>query len=310
MEMKILIIFLFFFLLFEKTNALENTIVAKINNQIITAIDLKNEQIYLSTMNDKLKSFTKKEFYEIAKKSLITEKVKEIEVLKYYKLSDISEEYLKSIIKNIRNSKNLQNDEEYKKFLIKNNLNYKIVEKKIRIQIAWNELIQSKFSSKIIIDENEIKKIIEENNKNLQNQISYNLSEIFFTTKNNEEFENVLSVIEKRINNQSFESAATLYSVSESSSKDGKIGWINNLNLSKDINKKIEDLNIGEYSKPIAMSGGYLILKINDKKNQKEQVDTNEQFKRYVEYEKTKQLNMFAKIYYNKLKINTKIDEK
>ena len=121
--MKILIIFLFFFLLFEKTNALENTIVAKINNQIITAIDLKNEQIYLSTMNDKLKSFTKKEFYEIAKKSLITEKVKEIEVLKYYKLSDISEEYLKSIIKNIRNSKNSTDVQMFKTGQLVKNLN-------------------------------------------------------------------------------------------------------------------------------------------------------------------------------------------
>jgi len=163
MEMKILIIALITLFLFEKTNALENQIIVKINNQIITSVDLKNEQNYLLAMNDSLENFTQKEFYNIAKKSLINEKIKEIEVLKYYKLSDIPKEYLNKILKNLRKSKNLQNEQEYKKFLTKKNLNSKIIEKKIRIQVAWNELIQSRYSNKIVINENEIKKKIKEN---------------------------------------------------------------------------------------------------------------------------------------------------
>ena len=307
MEMKILIIALITLFLFEKTNALENQIIVKINNQIITSVDLKNEQNYLLAMNDSLENFTQKEFYNIAKKSLINEKIKEIEVLKYYKLSDIPKEYLNKILKNLRKSKNLQNEQEYKKFLTKKNLNSKIVQKKIRIQVAWNELIQSRYSNKIVINENEIKKKIKENS---QTQISYNLSEIFFTTKNNEEFKEVFDKIEQRINNQGFESAATLYSISETSSNDGKIGWVNDINLSNDIKKNIKNLKIGRYSKPIAISGGYLILIINDKKSQKQENNINEQLKRYIEYEKTKQLNVFSKIYYNKLKINIRINEK
>lgn len=310
MEMRILTVLLITLLLFQKINALENKIIIKINNQIITSIDIKNEQNYLSAMNDNLGSFTEKEFYDIAKKSLITEKIKEIEILKYYKLSDVSDEYINIILKNLIKSKNLQNEEGYKQFLIKNGLNYKIIEKKIRIQIAWNELIQAKYLNKIVINEVEIRKKIKENIKNSTAQISYNLSEIFFTAKNNEEVNKILDIIEQRIRNQSFESAATLYSVSDSSSNDGKVGWVDSINLSKDVRKNIKGLKIGEYSKPIAISGGYLILMINSKKSQKKKINENEQFKKYITYEKTKQLNVFSKIYYNKLKINIKINEK
>ena len=169
--MKILIIALITLFLFEKTNALENQIIVKINNQIITSVDLKNEQNYLLAMNDSLENFTQKEFYNIAKKSLINEKIKEIEVLKYYKLSDIPKEYLNKILKNLRKSKNLQNEQEYKKFLTKKNLNSKIIEKKIRIQVAWNELIQSRYSNKIVINENEIKKKLKKIHKHKSHTI-------------------------------------------------------------------------------------------------------------------------------------------
>ena len=310
MELKNLAVILLTLFLFEKTNALENKIVTKVNNQIITLIDIENEQNYLITMNDNLGNFTEKEFYEIAKKSLINEKIKEIEVLKYFKLSDISDEYVKGIIGNLMKSKNLQNEEDYKKFLTKSRLNHKIIEKKIRIQISWNQLIQNKYLNKIVIDKNEIKKKIEENKKNTSVQILYNLSEIFFIAKNIEEINQIFNIIEQRIKDQNFQSAAALYSVSDSSSNKGDIGWINSINLSKNIKENIKGLKIGEYSKPIAISGGYLVLMVNEKKIQKEKIDTNEQLKRYIKYEKTNQLNVFSKIYYNKIKINIRIDEK
>tara|TARA_B100000787_G_scaffold161493_1_gene141353 strand:+ start:2956 stop:3888 length:933 start_codon:yes stop_codon:yes gene_type:complete len=310
MEMKILTVVVIAFFLFEKINALENKIIIKINNQIITSVDLKNEQQYLYAMNTSVRSFTKKEVYEIAKKSLIAEKIKEIDISKYYKLSDVSDEYVKDILKKLMKSKNFQNEKEYKQFLIENSLDYRVIEKKIRLQVAWNNLIQTKYLNKIVINEDEIRKKIKENIKNSSTQISYNLSEIFFTPKIKDDVDKILNIIEQRIRDQSFESAATFYSVSDSASNGGKIGWVDEINLSKEIRKNIKNLKVGEYSKPIAIVGGYLILMINNKKSQIEKINEDEQFKKYIEYEKTKQLNIFSKIYYSKLKINININEK
>ena len=63
-------------------NALENKILFKVNNEIITSLDIFTEVKYLETINDEFKVLKKKQAFEVAKKSLIREKIKEIELKK------------------------------------------------------------------------------------------------------------------------------------------------------------------------------------------------------------------------------------
>tara|TARA_B110000483_G_C18077383_1_gene496661 strand:- start:26 stop:955 length:930 start_codon:yes stop_codon:yes gene_type:complete len=309
MVMRFILITLLSLFLFEKINAIENKIIIKINNKIISSIDLKNEQNYLTTMNGGLKDFTKKELYQIAKNSLITEKIKENYILEYYEIDKISDNYVNKIIENMIKSKNFQDLNQLKYFLKENNLNLSVIKKKIRIQLGWNELILKKYVNKIVINEDRIKKKIIENQKQFSKQILYNLSEILFTTKNDEGVNKIYNNINQKIRDQGFTSAVKLYSESDSSTNGGNIGWINKINLSDNIKKNIENLKIGEYTRPILITGGYLVLMINDKKNEKNELDINKQYKKYVEYEQTRQLNEFSKIHYNKLRMNTEISE-
>tara|TARA_B110000495_G_C22725417_1_gene425927 strand:+ start:191 stop:691 length:501 start_codon:yes stop_codon:yes gene_type:complete len=166
MVMRFILITLLSLFLFEKINAIENKIIIKINNKIISSIDLKNEQNYLTTMNGGLKDFTKKELYQIAKNSLITEKIKENYILEYYEIDKISDNYVNKIIENMIKSKNFQDLNQLKYFLKENNLNLSVIKKKIRIQLGWNELILKKYVNKIVINEDRIKKKIIENQKN------------------------------------------------------------------------------------------------------------------------------------------------
>mgnify|MGYP003686012355 FL=1 len=69
-------------------------------------------------------------------------------------------------------------------------------------------------------------------------------------------------------------------------------------------------LEIGEISKPIIVPGGFLILKINDKKKENVKIDEKKELNKIVAYEKNKQFNQFSLIFYNQLKINSKINEK
>ena len=156
--MRFILITLLSLFLFEKINAIENKIIIKINNKIISSIDLKNEQNYLTTMNDGLKDFTKKELYQVAKKSLITEKIKENYILERYEIDKISDNYVNKIIENMIKSKNFQDLNQLKYFLKENNLNLSVIKKKIRIQLGWNELILKKYVNKIVINEDRIKK--------------------------------------------------------------------------------------------------------------------------------------------------------
>ena len=111
------------------------------------------------------------------------------------------------------------------------------------------------------------------------------------------------------INNKGFDFAALKYSLSPTSNLGGKLDWINENSLNKNIRTAINDLKINDFTKPINVPGGFLILKINDIKNTKIEVDVEKEFKKLKNYEKNNQLNQYSKIYFNKVKKDLEISE-
>ena len=81
---KIFIIFCINFLFMNNLIlANEFKIVIKIDNSIITNEDIINEYNYLIALNEDLNKIKKEETLNIAKESLIKEKIKKIEIEKY-----------------------------------------------------------------------------------------------------------------------------------------------------------------------------------------------------------------------------------
>ena len=125
--------------------ALENKILFKINNEIISTIDLYNETKYLSLLNENLANLKKKKIYEISKNSLIREKKKEIELLKNYKNLNINETYFDQLINNYSKRMGFSSVKEFKESIENNGLEVETVKKKIKIEVYWNQLIVKKF---------------------------------------------------------------------------------------------------------------------------------------------------------------------
>lgn len=302
------IINIIFLLSFHTSNliAFENKIIVKINNEIITSIDIENEINYLIAINNDLESVKIDELKNFAHQSLQKEIIKKKELLKYYELNK-ENEYLNNYIKNFYNNLQLNSLEEFINYLAKYNLEYESIKKKFEIEIVWNELIFTKYNDQINIDLDKIKNRIKKKNITVN---TYQLSEILFQAKNKEDLNIQYSEITKSIDEKGFGSTANIYSLSESALKSGEIGWINDRQLSDNIKSKINFLEIGEISKPITVPGGFLILKIKDRKEENIKIDEKEELNKIVVYEKNKQFNQFSLIYYNKLKINSKINEK
>ena len=129
----------------------------KIENEIITNIDIKNETKYLIALNNQLKNIDKNKILIIATESIVKEKIKEIELLRYYKLNQ-KNKYLKKIIKDFYLKLNLNNETEFENYLIKYDLTIKDVLKKIEIETVWNQLILEKYKNQIKIDVEMLKK--------------------------------------------------------------------------------------------------------------------------------------------------------
>tara|TARA_Y100000591_G_scaffold234989_1_gene205733 strand:- start:67 stop:999 length:933 start_codon:yes stop_codon:yes gene_type:complete len=296
--------FLFFFEI--KSFSFENKIVAKIENKIITSIDIKNEYNYLLALNKELKNLNDKEFYELSKRSIIREKIKEIEISKYYDL-DLPDEYIKSILKNIYLKLNIKNFKDFENYLNQQQIEYSFVRNKIIIEALWNELIINKYSNKVRIDKKKIRQNINSNNQKIS--ISYLMSEIFFETTNSKEIQTKYNEIKNVIDAKGFSSAALLYSSSSTSNIGGKLNWLKKDSLNKKILKGIDELKVNEYSAPIIVPGGFLILMLNEIKETKNEQNIEDQIKRIVNQKTNEQLNQFSKIYFNKIKKNLNINE-
>ena len=304
MKKKILI--LLFFLTLNQAQSIETRIIHNIQNEIITNIDIKNEFKYLIALNNSLKELDKEKILSISNESIIREKIKKIEILKNFKEIKINDEYSSILIKNIYSRINLKSLNEFEQYLKDYGLTINNIKTKSTIDALWNELIMQKYGAKININK---KKIEEEILKNSKVQTKeYQLSEIIFEVTNKEEIDKKYNEVVKSIDKEGFKNSAAIYSFSESAKIGGDIGWINENSLNNNIKKNIKDLKNGQITKPIILSNGVLILKLEDTKTSETTINVKDELKKAINYERNRQLNQYSKIYYNKIKKNLNFD--
>jgi len=282
-------------------------IVAEINQEVITNIDVDFEKRYLVSLNPNLLKLDQNRITDYAKDSLINEKIKRIEIEKRFKISP-NKQLLSKVISNIYTSIGISSLSEFENYLAQNNIDIERVKEKISIEIAWNDLIVKTFTNEIEIDQNLIKKQLEKFDKEkIENLL---LSEIIFTINNKNEFESKYNEIKKSINDIGFEETARIYSLSDSKKSGGNLGWIYKNQLSKEIKDELDEITVGNFTKPIITSGGFLILKLNDIKLESVEIDKDTQLKKMIEFERERQLTRFSTLYYKRVYNTAEINEK
>ena len=280
----------------------------KIQSEIITNIDIENEKNYLIFFNPKLIELDDLRIQKVSRDSLISEIIKKNELKKFFDLS-LTTNIMNEIEKKILRNKNIKNKSDFIQILKNNNLSYEIVKNKLQIEALWNQLIYKKFINNIKINKDELKKNILDQYTNKEKIYEYNLSEIVFQENLDKTYLKIFNDIKKNINEIGFENTANIYSISNTSRNGGLIGWINELQLSKKINNKIKGLSINQISEPIKIQNGYILLKLNEKKEFKQEINLDEQLKTAVNEETNRQLNNFSTIFYKRLKRNIEINE-
>lgn len=309
---KILLIFFINFILIFNSISIEEEfkIVLKIDNSIITNIDINNEYNYLVALNKDLNKIKKEEILEIAKDSLVREKIKKSEIEKYVNFGEIDNNNLiNEVIENIYKRLNIQSTSDFMNYLNTFGLSLDEVKNKLKIEIMWNSLIAEKFKNQISIDKDKIRKKIQKEKINYKDLIQYDLSEIVFTAENTQELISKKQKIKSTIDDIGFETAANKFSISETANFGGNIGKVNENQLSLIIKDQLKNINVGEYTSPINVGNNFMIIKINKKNIIDLKLDENEMVNKMIEVEKKKQYENFSFIYYNKIKLNSQIDE-
>ena len=304
---KILLLTILSFFSVKLAFAIESKIIVKVNNSIITNLDVLNEEKYLKLLNPNLSLLDKNKMNSVAKQSLIKEKIKLIAISEN-KINKIDNSYLENLIETIYSKIGIKNKDAFIKYLETEGLSYEEIKSKIEIEAKWNQIIIDKYLSELKIDNEEIKKeiLLEENQKS----VSYFLYEILYNAETKEKIQELGKNIEKSLIENGFENTASIYSISQSSKSGGKLGWISEKSLNKKILNKISNLKLGEISDPIIIPGGILLILLKNKKIVNSIIDINKELPKRINDLKNQQLNQFSNIYFLKIKKNIIINEK
>ena len=294
-------------LIINLSNANEKIIIElQIADEIITNIDFKKEESYLVALNNNLNDISKNQLKKLARDSLIREKIKKNELLKFYDFSK-TDKFANEVLKEFYTRLNFNNLNEFELYLKNYNLEISDIKSKLKIESLWNELIFKKFESQITINTENIKKKVKKQ-KNIITE--YNLSEILFELKSEEDLNKKYNLILDNIKESGFKNSATIFSLSNTSKFGGEIGWVKQTHLNELLLNQIKLIKINEITEPIQTTSGYLILKLNDKRKKELKIDQKKLYNQMIIEEKNRQLNQFSLIYFKKIKQNIFISEK
>jgi len=305
MKIKLFILILCISFFSKQINAIENKILFKVNNKIITSIDIQNEIKYLNAINPSFIDLEKEKQLEISKNSLIRIKTKEITLKKIVKKIELDDLDFKRILISNFSTVGINKIDELSNYLNQYDLKIEMLRERIEIESFWNQFIYSKYKDNIKIDVESIKKNIMNNIK----QKEYLLSEIVFNLESKENLNEKYEEIKQTINTKGFENSALIYSMSDSVNVGGKLGWISESSINQAILNELSKIEINNFTKPIKIPSGFLILKINEMKETNKNLNLEEELEKIIRVKTNEQLNQYSNLFFNKAKKDIKIDE-
>ena len=304
---KILNYLFILFFLFQTSQAfakISNSIIITVGNLPITHLDLVKEMRLVSIIsNNKIDNSNKEQIKNIAAKSLIKRKIKEIEINKY-EIKNYNKSDLEKLIE--KTSINLgTNEDGLREIMNSNSVGFEYLKRKFEIDLKWNSLIFELYKNKVVLNMSEVEEKINSEIQKIDANREFLLSEIAVNLPEGD-LQLTVKKIMDNIKMEGFENTAKKFSISESAEQGGNVGWINEKKLSKEIYENVRNLNTSEIGKPLVLENTVLIIKkMGEKVYEKniEKVKNN-----IVRIEKDKKLKMFSNSHYSNLERITQIN--
>ena len=287
---------------------ISNKIVLTVGSLPITLYDLKQEVKLLSILNPgKLENQSIEDLQSLGIESLTIKKIKEQEIKKN-KLDDTEdEEFIEYEISRVLKSLNMDQPA-LERVFAENQLEISDLKNHISIEIKWNRLVYGMYQNKIKIDEESVNKKVEEYSMKENSYDEYFLSEIIVPVSDSQNPNDVYQKVKSRLFSEKFENVAREISISQTRDSGGEVGWVNEKTIAEIVIKKIKDLNVGEITSPILIPEGIMIIKLNNKREIKNEINKDQLKRKIILNERDKMLATYSKMYFNKLKSNAMIE--
>ena len=303
----ILILLIFYVKINLSSAAIQNKIIATVNNEIVTSYELKNKIMTTLILNNKqINQVNINNFKNQILKTLINVKLRKKELAKYDLLNMAidTKKFEQRISKRYSN-----NIDDFKNIFILNNLSYDLYLEEIKIELAWQQLILQLYGNKVNIDEKEIDDELKKIIASQKDIFEYKLSEIEVQVDDNKKINSLVEEVQNQINQEGFKNTAIKYSVSSTALEGGEIGWVNSRSLSNNILALISTMKVNETSKPIFQNNSILFLRLEDiKKLDALKINSTETKKRIIDQKKNEILNLFSNSHLSKIRNNASVE--
>ena len=287
---------------------ISNKIVLTVGNLPITLYDLKQEVKLLSVLNPgKLENQSIEDLQSLGIESLTIKKIKEQEIKKNKLDGTEDEEFIEYEISRVLKSLNMDKPA-LERVFAENQLEISDLKNHISIEIKWNRLVYGMYQNKIKIDEESVNKKVEEYSMKENSYDEYFLSEIIVPVSDSQNPNDVYQKVKSRLFSEKFENVAREISISQTRDAGGEVGWVDEKTIAEIVIKKIKDLNVGEITSPILIPEGIMIIKLNNKREIKNEINKDQLKRKIILNERDKMLTTYSKMYLNKLKSNTMIE--
>ena len=146
------------------------------------------------------------------------------------------------------------------KMLQKNNIPMSVLEKQIRADLMWLQVLQKNKRSLHQPTQTEIDQLKSKLKNELKEEGFYVAEMLIKDQKEAEECYRLLH------QGNSFQDLAKKYSIADTNIKGGEVGWIENNRYSKEIYDVLKQMGPGDVSTPLKTPKGYLIVLVVDRK--------------------------------------------
>jgi peptidyl-prolyl cis-trans isomerase SurA len=250
-------------------------IVALVNNEVITLTEL--EETAKPLYDEVKRTSTPSEQEQKLKKArgavldrLVDSKLLEQEIKK--RKIEVPERDVDVAIADILKSTNLS-ENDLKKVLAREGMTYSAYRQKVREEIGKMRLISREIKSKIVIEEETLRKAYQENLEKYTDPMEVKIQQIFFPFPPNGSPEKAAairkeaqSILERARNGEDFTELAKRYSRAPEASEGGVLGYFKHKELMPELEEVGFKLKIGEVGDLIATPLGFHILRVLERK--------------------------------------------
>lgn len=178
----------------------------------------------------------------------------------------VTENEIREALMDLGRQNNLPRDE-FRRFLASLGSAQTSLEHQIHAEIAWNMLLRR--TMRVQVGDEEVESILERL-KASAGQFEYFISEIFLISdspaRDEEVRQTALRLIAQIMEGSPFQAVARQFSDAPTAATGGQVGWVQQGQLTEEVEVELPKLRVGALSEPIKSSGGYYVVQLQDRR--------------------------------------------